>query len=172
MTTGVIDRFRTLPIASGAVLTGHVTASAARNGLLHQLFVIAVALIAGLRPEADSLRWLVQAPRSGFADARDSVGRRRVRAARQDRRRRYNAMTFVAAFAPYVPSAFVLGGQHARRPELLVAEHQPVTPIADSVRALLKGTPKPGRPSWIAFAWCAVDRAERAACRPPLRGQS
>ena len=31
MTTGVIDRFRTLPISCGAVLTGHVTASVARN---------------------------------------------------------------------------------------------------------------------------------------------
>ena len=31
MTTGIIDRFRTMPLRSGAVLTGHVVASLARN---------------------------------------------------------------------------------------------------------------------------------------------
>ena len=54
MTTGVIDRFRTLPISAGAVLTGHVTASIARN-VVSTTLVIGVALLAGFRPVADPL---------------------------------------------------------------------------------------------------------------------
>ena len=60
MTTGVIDRFRSLPIASGAVLTGHVTASVARN-------VVSTALVRRRRaavrlpPEGDPARWLAAA---------------------------------------------------------------------------------------------------------------
>src|SRR3954466_1557850 len=46
MTTGVIDRFRTLPIASAAVLTGHVTASVARN-VVSTALAIGAALTAG-----------------------------------------------------------------------------------------------------------------------------
>ena len=60
MTTGVIDRFRTLPIASGAVLTGHVTASVARN-VVSTTLVLGVALLAGFRPEGDPLSWLAAA---------------------------------------------------------------------------------------------------------------
>ena len=51
MTTGVIDRFRSLPIASAAVLTGHVTASVARN-VVSTMLVLGVALLAGFRPVA------------------------------------------------------------------------------------------------------------------------
>src|ERR1700709_2939823 len=51
MTTGVIDRFRTLPIASSAVLTGHVAASVVRN-VVSTALVIGVALAAGFRPGA------------------------------------------------------------------------------------------------------------------------
>src|SRR6201999_4337804 len=52
MTTGVIDRFRSLPISSGAVLTGHVTASVLRNVVSTSLVVL-VALVCGFRPVAD-----------------------------------------------------------------------------------------------------------------------
>src|SRR6185436_4609865 len=60
MTTGVIDRFRTLPISSAAVLTGHVTASVIRN-VVSTFLVIAIALLCGFRPEAGPLEWLAVA---------------------------------------------------------------------------------------------------------------
>ena len=60
MTTGVIDRFRTLPISAAAVLTGHVAASVARN-VVSTLLVLGVALLAGFRPIADPLNWLAAA---------------------------------------------------------------------------------------------------------------
>ncbi len=152
MTTGVIDRFRTLPIASSAVLTGHVTASVARNVVSTSL-VIGVALIAGFRPEPDPLRWLAAAAlllalmtAISWLAASFGLLAKTVEGA--------NAITFVAAFAPYVSSAFVPADS---MPAGLswIAEHQPVTPIVDSVRALTMGTPV-GDELWIAFAWCAV----------------
>ncbi|MET0671906.1 MAG: ABC transporter permease, partial [Microbacterium pygmaeum] len=56
--TGVIDRFRTMPLRSGAVLTGHVVASLVRN-LLATAVVIGVALLVGFRPTTDFGGWVV-----------------------------------------------------------------------------------------------------------------
>lgn len=57
MTSGIINRFRTMDIARSAVLTGHVLAS-----LLQALFsivvVLAVAVGIGFRPSAGPLDWL------------------------------------------------------------------------------------------------------------------
>src|SRR5687768_11359150 len=51
MTTGAIDRFRSLPILRSAVLLGHVTAGLVRN-LLSTLLVLVVAYAIGFRPVA------------------------------------------------------------------------------------------------------------------------
>jgi ABC-2 type transport system permease protein len=162
MTTGVIDRFRTLPISSSAVLTGHVAASVARN-VVSTLLVICVALIAGFRPEAGALDWLAVAglllalmTAISWLAACFGLLAKSVEAA--------NACTFIAAFAPYVSSAFVPADS---MPAGLswVAEHQPVTPIADTIRELLLGMPV-GDEAWWAIGWCvagiAIGRAGAA----------
>jgi ABC-2 type transport system permease protein len=148
----VIDRFRTLPIAASAVLTGHVTASVARN-VVSTALVIAVALLAGFRPAPDPARWALAAllllalmTAISWLAAWFGLLAKSVEGA--------NALTFVAAFAPYVSSAFVPADS---MPAGLrwIAEHQPVTPIVDAVRALTMGTPV-GNELPIAFAWCAA----------------
>jgi ABC-2 type transport system permease protein len=152
MTTGVIDRFRTLPISSAAVLTGHVAASVARN-VLSTLLVLAVALLAGFEPQASALDWLAAAglllalmTAISWLAACFGLIAKSVEAA--------NAITFVAAFAPYVSSAFV-------PPETMpsglswIAEHQPVTPIADTLRELMLGQPV-GNEAIVAIAWCVA----------------
>jgi ABC-2 type transport system permease protein len=152
MTEGVIDRFRTLPISAGSVLTGHVTASIARN-VVSTTLVIAVALAAGFRPVADPARWLAAAglllalmTAISWLAASFGLLARSVETA--------NAITFVAAFAPYVSSAFVAP---ETMPSALrfVAEHQPVTPIVDTLRHLTLGAPI-GREALVALAWCAA----------------
>ena len=57
MTNGMIDRLRSLPIRSFAVLSGHVTASVARNAVATAVVVVA-AVPLGFRPtaHADLLR--------------------------------------------------------------------------------------------------------------------
>jgi ABC-2 type transport system permease protein len=152
MTSGVIDRFRTLPISSAAVLTGHVAASVARN-VVSTLLVLGVALLAGFRPTADPLNWLAAAglllllmTAISWIAASFGLLVRSVETA--------NAVTFVAAFAPYVSSAFVPADTMPAALEV-VADHQPVTPIADTLRALMLDTPVPN--TWIvALAWCVA----------------
>src|SRR3984957_11531845 len=49
MSSGIVDRFRSMPIAAWSVLAGHIVASLARN-LLATALVIAVGLGVGWRP--------------------------------------------------------------------------------------------------------------------------
>ena len=151
MTEGVVDRFRSMPILSSAVLTGHVVASVARNTLATVL-VIGVAFLTGFRPDAGALEWLAVAgvlllwvlALSWVAVCFGLIART-VEGA--------NGFTFLVLFLPYLSSAFVpvdtmKAGLRA------VAAHQPVTPITETLRGLLLGTPI-GSYGWQALAWCA-----------------
>jgi ABC-2 type transport system permease protein len=152
MTTGVVDRFRTLPISAAAVLTGHVTASVVRN-VASTLLVLGVALIAGFRPVADPLNWLAAAglllalmTAISWLAACFGLIARSVEAA--------NAITFVAAFAPYLSSAFVPAETMPAGLQW-IAEHQPVTPVADTLRELMFDLPV-GNEAIVAIGWCVA----------------
>ncbi len=146
---GMVDRLRTLPIRGSAVLTGHVAASLARNGTATAVVVL-VALLVGFRPTAGPLEWLLAVGLLALWVAALSwlaagvgvlVGS--VESA--------GAFSFVMLFLPYLSSAFV---PVATMPAALRAfgEHQPVTPVVETVRGLLTGAPT-GR-GWEALAWC------------------
>ncbi|GAA1059635.1 ABC transporter permease [Agromyces bracchium] len=152
MTTGIIDRFRTMPLRASAVLTGHVVASVLRN-LFATGVVIAVALLVGFRPTATPAEWLaavalialyILAITSLFA----AIG---LAASSPDAA---NAYGFILLFLPYLSSAFVpvdtLPGWLA-----WFAEHQPITPIIEAIRSLLTGTPM-GDAAWWAVGWCVL----------------
>src|SRR5581483_2377907 len=57
MTSGIVDRFRSLPITPATVLIGQVLASVARN-LAATGLVIGAGLAVGWRPSATPLEWL------------------------------------------------------------------------------------------------------------------
>jgi ABC-2 type transport system permease protein len=57
MSSGIVDRFRSMPIHASSVLAGHIVASLARN-LLATALVIGVGLGVGWRPTASPVRWL------------------------------------------------------------------------------------------------------------------
>lgn len=150
MTTGIIDRFRTMPIRSGAVLTGHVVASLVRN-LVATGVVIAVALLVGFRPVATPLDWAgvlgvvalyILAITYLFA----AIG---LAASTPEAASGYG---FILLFLPYLSSAFV---PIATMPDWLqwIAEHQPITPVIETIRALLMDTPL-GDSAWWALGWC------------------
>jgi ABC-2 type transport system permease protein len=151
MTEGVVDRFRSMPILSSAVLTGHVVASVARNTLATVL-VIGVAFLTGFRPDAGALEWLAVAgvlllwvlALSWVAVCFGLIART-VEGA--------NGFTFLVLFLPYLSSAFV-PVETMRAGLRAVAANQPVTPIAETLRGLLLGTPI-GSYGWQALAWCA-----------------
>jgi ABC-2 type transport system permease protein len=150
MTTGVVDRFRSLPIVSSALLTGHVLATVLRN-VVSTVIVIAVALLVGFRPSASPLEWLAVAGLlllfmcaiSWLAACFGLLARSAESA---------GAFSFAIMFLPYLSSAFVPvetmpAGLRA------VAGHQPITPLVDTLRGLLTGTPI-GSDAAVAVAWC------------------
>lgn len=152
MTTGIIDRFRTMPLRSGAVLTGHVVESLVRN-LVATAVVIGVALLVGFSPTATPLEWLgvigvvalyILAITYLFA----AIG---LAAASPEAASGYG---FILLFLPYLSSAFV---PVDTMPEWLqwIAENQPITPVIETIRSLLLGTPM-GDSAWWAVGWCAL----------------
>lgn len=150
MTTGIIDRFRTMPLRSGAVLTGHVVASLARN-LVATAVVIGVALLVGFRPDASPLDWLAVLGVVGlyilaitYLFAAIGLAASTPEAA--------NGYGFILLFLPYLSSAFV---PVETMPDWLqpIAAHQPITPVIETIRSLLSGAPMDDE-WWIAIAWC------------------
>jgi len=152
MSSGIIDRFRTMPLRSGAVLTGHVVASLARN-LVATAVVIGVGLLVGFRPHADLVAWIgagaiialyILAITYLFA----SIG---LAAGSPEAASGYG---FIILFVPYLSSAFV---PVETMPEWLrwVADNQPITPIIETIRGLLMGTDLGTEPLW-AVGWCIL----------------
>jgi ABC-2 type transport system permease protein len=58
MKRGIIDRFKSLPMTSIAVITGHVVADLVRN-ILSSIILILVAFLVGFRPSASPKEWLI-----------------------------------------------------------------------------------------------------------------
>lgn len=148
MKKGAVDRFRSMPISSFAVLTGHVTASVARNALATVIVVLA-AVGMGFRPSATVLDWvlamgllLLYVLALSWLAAGVGVIARSVESA--------SVFSFFMLFLPYLSSAFV---PTATMPAALrvISEHQPITPIIETVRALL--TSAPASSGWLALAW-------------------
>ncbi|WP_230572564.1 ABC transporter permease [Saccharothrix luteola] len=145
----MIDRLRSMPIRSSAVLTGHVTASIARNALSTTI-VVGAAIAMGFRPSASPLEWVAAVgllllyvlALSWLAAGLGSVAKS-VESA--------STLSFLMLFLPYLSSAFV--PTHTM-PAFLrgISEHQPITPIIETVRGLLTGTPI-GDQGWVATAW-------------------
>ncbi|MBC7302441.1 MAG: ABC transporter permease [Nocardia sp.] len=147
---GIIDRFRTMAIARSAVLTGHVAESVIRN-LITSGIVVGVAVALGFRPTTDPLRWLgVFGVLAMFVFALSWLAAALGLLARNPEAA--NGFTFVFMFLPYVSSAFV---PTSSMPTWLhwFAENQPVTPVIETLRGLLMGTPIGD--SWVlAVLWC------------------
>ncbi|NLE82286.1 MAG: ABC transporter permease [Rhodococcus sp.] len=149
MTEGIITRFRTLDIAQSAVLTGHVLASTIRNVVTTAL-VATLAVLMGFRPTTDVARWfLAIALIAGFVVALSLLCAGLGILARTPEAA--SGLTFGFLFLPYVSSAFV---PTETMPSWLhgFAEHQPMTPIIETLRALLWDTPV-GNSGWLALAW-------------------
>jgi ABC-2 type transport system permease protein len=153
MTGGIIDRFRTMPIARGAVLTGHVGGSVLRT-LVAATVLTGVALAVGFRPRASAADWLAAVGivlAFAFALAWLSValglGAKTVAGA--------NGSTLPVQFLlPFLSSAFVPASSMPVGVRWFTA-HQPFTPVTESLRALLTGTAV-GDHAYLALAWCAA----------------
>jgi ABC-2 type transport system permease protein len=153
MTEGVVTRFRTMSIARGAVLTGHV-AGAVVQTLLAQVAVLGVALLLGFRPGGGVVGCLAALgvlAVVGFALAWLSVAlgmaSPTVEAA--------SNLPMPLVFLPFLGSGFV---PTASMPAALqwFATYQPFTPITEAVRGLLDGTPVAAATVGLALGWSGL----------------
>ncbi|MBL6279425.1 ABC transporter permease [Micromonospora fiedleri] len=149
LTEGMIERLRTMDVGATSILAGHVVASVARN-LVATALVLAVAVAIGFRPAVAPLRWLAAAGllvlfvlAVSWVSAAFGLLARTPEAA--------SGYTFLVMFLPYPSSAFV---PVETMPRWLrgFAEHQPVTPVIESLRGLLLDTPVGSAPAH-ALAW-------------------
>ena len=151
MTEGIIARFRTMAIARAAVLTGHVVGSLIQT-LLATAIVIGVALLIGFRPTTGPLAWLGALgvlTLIAFALTWLSVALGLVAKSVETASNLPMPLTLL----PFLSSGFVPTDSMPRglRP---FAEYQPFTPIIETLRGLLLGTPI-GSSAVLAVAWCA-----------------
>jgi ABC-2 type transport system permease protein len=155
MSNGIVDRFRSMPIFGSSILIGQIAASLVRN-LIATTLVIGVGLAIGWRPSASPLHWLAAAGMIvlfvlalSWLAAAVGLLARSVEAA--------NSLSFVLMFIPYVSTAFVPA--HTM-PAVLrgFAEHQPFTPIVETMRGLWMGSTSTGASvggqALLAVAYC------------------
>jgi ABC-2 type transport system permease protein len=149
---GIFERFNSMPIARSAALWGHVLTSLVSNAMSVAVIIL-VALIMGFRSPAGILSWLAVAGILAlftltltWIAAIAGLSAKSVDGA--------GVIAYPIHFLPLISSAFVPtktmpAGVRA------FAEHQPVTPIVETIRALLSGQPV-GNEIWVALAWCVA----------------
>jgi ABC-2 type transport system permease protein len=147
---GIVDRFRSLPMSSMAVLNGHVVSDLLRN-TISTVVMLVVGLVIGFRSNASFTDWLAIAGlillftlAFSWLAAIVGVTARSVEAVQW--------LTFVIVFPlTFASTAFVPAeGMH---PVLRVfAENQPITQVVEAVRALMLGEPI-GNRGTLSVAW-------------------
>jgi ABC-2 type transport system permease protein len=140
-----------MPIARSAVLWGHVMTSLVSNAI-SVLVIILAALIMGFHSPAGLLSWLAVAGILALFTLAltwiaviAGLSAKSVDGA--------SAFAYPIIFLPFISSAFV-PTESMPAPVRAFAENQPVTPIVETIRALLSNQPA-GNEIWVALAWCA-----------------
>ncbi|MEY9929077.1 ABC-2 type transport system permease protein [Catenulispora sp. GP43] len=152
VTGGIVARFKTMAIARVSVLTGHVLGALVQN-FLALAATIAAALAMGLRPAAGALDWLgVVAVLAMFTFAITWLSVALAMTAG-------NVGTASNLPMPLLILPFLGGGvvPAASMPPPLrwFADHQPFTPVIETLRALLAGR-APGSNLAEAVGWSAA----------------
>jgi ABC transporter DrrB family efflux protein len=148
---GMVDRFRSLPMASSAVLMGRTIAELARNTFIVAI-MFAVGVLVGFRPEGSIAAWaaaigllLLFSFAFSWIAVVNGLLMRSVEAVQQSAFVWVFPLTFVSS--AFVPVDSMPGWLQP------FAKHQPVSQTIDAVRGLLLGQPI-GTAGWQAIAWC------------------
>ena len=152
MTGGIIARFRTMAVARASVLAGHVLGSVIQT-MLALALVIGVAFLMGFRPTTGPAEWLAAAgllALTSFAVSWLTVALGMV----SDSVETASNLPMPLVLLPFFGSGFV---PTESMPDVLrwFAENQPFTPIIETVRGLLLGSPI-GDAGALAVGWCVV----------------
>ena len=149
-TEGIIGRFRTMAISPASVLNGHVATALVRT-LVSVAAVIGVAIGLGFRPTADAGRWLAAAGVTALLVlALSWLGVAVGLAAKTVEGT--TGFILIVQLLPFISSAFIPPDQMSGSVRWF-AENEPFTPVIDTLRGLLTGTPDGGT-VLAAVAWC------------------
>lgn len=147
---GIINRFRTMPVAPSSILGGQAGSSTLSN-LLSSLLVLAVAFLIGFRSHASVSDWgmfigivlLFTLATTWLAMFFGLLAKTMEGA---------GAFSYILLLLIFISPAFVPSSSIAP-PLRGFAQNQPMTPIVETMRSLLiAGTP--GSQVWIALIWC------------------
>lgn len=147
---GIIDRFRSLPMASVAVLAGHVISDIFRNAISTTVMIVAGFAI-GFRPQADAVQWLqivgillLFTFAFSWLSAIVGVFAKSVEAVQW--------LTFVIIFPLTFASSAFVPTENMGKYLKLFAENQPITHVIEAIRALVLGLPVDNH-GWLAVGW-------------------
>jgi ABC-2 type transport system permease protein len=154
MNEGIITRFRTMAISRASVLTGQVLGSLIRT-MISVALVTGAALLMGFRPTANLVQWLEALGLTVlFALALTWMGM--VFGLVGQTPAGANSLSLIfQLILPLTSSAFVPLASMAVWIRWF-AQHQPFTPIIDTLRGLLLGTPIDGNSAVLAAGWCVI----------------
>jgi ABC-2 type transport system permease protein len=147
---GIIARFRTMAIARTSVLTGQVLGSLIRT-MISVGLVTGVALLMGFQPTADPVAWLAALglvalltfALTWMGVVFGLVGKTPAGA---------NSLSLIFLLLSFTSSAFVSTDSMPAGVRAF-ADHQSLTPVIETLRGLLLGTPSGDSAIW-AVAWC------------------
>jgi ABC-2 type transport system permease protein len=150
MSSGIVDRFRSLPMSRSAILGGTVLANTVRS--IAALFaMVLIGLLVGFRPEADLGEWLaviglIFLVTYAFSWLLAVLGllAGSVEAAWQMSALLWPLTFISSAFVPTESMPSALEG---------FAANQPISEAIDATRALLLGQPV-GDHAWVTVVWC------------------
>ena len=151
MTEGIIARFRTMAIARSSVLTGHVLGSMIQS-MLGVAIVAGIAVLIGFRPTANPAEWIAAVgvlAMISFALIWLCVALGLVSKSVETA----SNLPMFLLLLPFLGSGFVPTDSMPTGVRWF-AEYQPFTPVTETLRGLLLGTPI-GSNAIIAVAWCA-----------------
>ncbi|MEE3849769.1 ABC transporter permease [Gordonia sp. LSe1-13] len=150
MTSGIIARFRTMPISRSSVLTGHVLGSLIQT-IASIAIVLAVAVALGFRPSATPIEWLAAfglvvlfSVALIWLAVYLGLSAKTVETA--------SNTPMLLTLLPFLGSGFV--PVDTLPPGLKqFAEYQPFTPVTETLRGLLSDTPIGTGTVVAALAW-------------------
>jgi ABC-2 type transport system permease protein len=146
---GIVNRFRTMAIARVSVLTGHVIGAVLQT-LVAIAVVVGVALLLGFSPSASAVDWLLAAgllTLFSIAITWLSVALGMVSKSVETA----SNLPMPLILLPFLGSGFVPTDTMPAGVQWF-AEHQPFTPVMETLRGLLMGTPIGGS-GVEAIAW-------------------
>jgi ABC-2 type transport system permease protein len=152
MTEGIIARFKTMAIYRPSVLAGHVIGSTTQT-VIGLALLIGVGLLVGFRPDAGPLEWLAIAGllvaitvAITWLSVALGLSAKTVEGA--------SNLPMPLILLPFLGSGFVPTESMPTAVQWF-AENQPFTPMMETLRGLMFGTPV-GKEAWLAAGWCVA----------------